>query len=320
MLLQPLSLKGIISKMNSVTSFYQDALISFWLENINSVDSFLLKLADTYFNDINYISSKNDIKNEKIEDIYWLPYKFPVDFIIRKLNLICDTKEKDFKVIEIEGKKNINDKIEFFYNKQKIENKFLEKSISNSDEQIYYGFKKGKKYYINDKATTFLKVLSNIHQKNKDIKSKNDFAFCKHLEIKNICEKMQLQKDALIPKQMRYYSDFNTIATLRIIHHVIFNSFDKNKWNIFYKSLEKHQIVSYFEAIENNSFYFDEEGTLYVPKEDRSQCGTLNEINDYIRDKTRRDLGLYINQLKINDGLYCLDDTEIKKVFVFLAC
>lgn len=318
MLLQPLSLKGIISKMNSVTSFYQDALISFWLENINSVDSFLLKLADTYFNDINYISSKNDIKNEKIEDIYWLPYKFPVDFIIRKLNLICDTKEKDFKVIEIEGKKNINDKIEFFYNKQKIENKFLEKSISNSDEQIYYGFKKGKKYYINDKATTFLKVLSNIHQKNKDIKSKNDFAFCKHLEIKNICEKMQLQKDALIPKQMRYYSDFNTIATLRIIHHVIFNSFDKNKWNIFYKSLEKHQIVSYFEAIENNSFYFDEEGTLYVPKEDRSQCGTLNEINDYIRDKTRRDLGLYINQLKINDGLYCLDDTEIKKiVFVF---
>lgn len=318
MLLQPLSLKGIISKMNSVTSFYQDALISFWLENINSVDSFLLKLADTYFNDINYISSKNDIKNEKIEDIYWLPYKFPVDFIIRKLNLICNTKEKDFKVIEIEGKKNINDKIEFFYNKQKIENKFLEKSISNSDEQIYYGFKKGKKYYINDKATTFLKVLSNIHQNNKDIKSKNDFAFCKHLEIKNICEKMQLQKDALIPKQMRYYSDFNTIATLRIIHHVIFNSFDKNKWNIFYKSLEKHQIVSYFEAIENNSFYFDEEDTLYVPKEDRSQCGTLSEINDYIRDKTRRDLGLYINQLKINDGLYCLDDTEIKKiVFVF---
>ena len=139
MLLQPLSLKGIISKMNSVTSFYQDALISFWLENINSVDSFLLKLADTYFNDINYISSKNDIKNEKIEDIYWLPYKFPVDFIIRKLNLICNTKEKDFKVIEIEGKKNINDKIEFFYNKQKIENKFLEKSISNIDEQIYYG-------------------------------------------------------------------------------------------------------------------------------------------------------------------------------------
>ena len=97
MLLQPLSLKGIISKMNSVTSFYQDALISFWLENINSVDSFLLKLADTYFNDINYISSKNDIKNEKIEDIYWLPYKFPVDFIIRKLNLICDTKEKDLQ-------------------------------------------------------------------------------------------------------------------------------------------------------------------------------------------------------------------------------
>ena len=98
----------------------------------------------------------------------------------------------------------------------------------------------------------------------------------------------------------------------------LLNSFDKNKWNIFYKSLEKHQIVSYFEAIENNSFYFDEEDTLYVPKEDRSQCGTLSEINDYIRDKTRRDLGLYINQLKINDGLYCLDDTEIKKiVFVF---
>lgn len=318
MLLHPLSLKELISKMNSVKSFFQDTLISFWLEKVNNVNSFLLNLTDSYFNDINYIRHKNDIEDKRIEDIYWLPYKFPVNFIINKINSICKTEEKDFKVIEIEGRKTINDEIEFFYNKQKIENKFLEKSISNNDEHIYYGFKKGKKYYINDKAIPFLIVLSNIHQKNEDIKSKSDLAFCKHSEIKNICEKMQLQKDALIPKQMRYYSDFNTIATLRIIHHVIFNSFDKNKWNILYKSLEKHQIVSYFEAIENNSFYFDEEGTLYVPKEDRSQCGTLSEINDYIRDKTRRDLGLYINQLKINDGLYCLDDTEIKKiVFVF---
>lgn len=318
MLLHPLSLKELISKMNSVTSFFQDTLISFWLEKVNNVNSFLLNLTDSYFNDINYIRHKNDIEDKRIEDIYWLPYKFPVNFIINKINSICKTEEKDFKVIEIEGRKTINDEIEFFYNKQKIENKFLEKSISNNDEHIYYGFKKGKKYYINDKAIPFLRVLSNIHQKNEDIKSKSDLAFCKHSEIKNICEKMQLQKDALIPKQMRYYSDFNTIATLRIIHHVIFNSFDKAKWNLFNKLIEKHKPVSYIKTIENNSYIFDEENTLYVPKEDRSQCGTLSEINDYIRDKARRDLGLYINQLKINDGLYCLDDTEIKKiVFVF---
>lgn len=318
MLLHPLSLKELISKMNSVTSFFQDTLISFWLEKVNNVNSFLLNLTDSYFNDINYIRHKNDIEDKRIEDIYWLPYKFPVNFIINKINSICKTEEKDFKVIEIEGRKTINDEIEFFYNKQKIENKFLEKSISNNDEHIYYGFKKGKKYYINDKAIPFLRVLSNIHQKNEDIKSKSDLAFCKHSEIKNICEKMQLQKDALIPKQMRYYSDFNTIATLRIIHHVIFNSFDKAKWNLFNKLIEKHKPVSYIKTIENNSYIFDEENTLYVPKEDRSQCGTLSEINDYIRNKARRDLGLYINQLKINDGLYCLDDTEIKKiVFVF---
>lgn len=316
MMLYPLPLNELISKMKHVVSLFQDALISFWLENIKNIDSFLLNFTDSYFNDINYIKSKNDIENKKIEDIYWLPYKFPVDFIINKINSICKTQEKFFRVIEIECKTNINDELEFYHNKQKIENKYLKKSILSSEEPLYYGFKKGKKYYINDKATSFLRILSNILQKNEDIK--NDLSICKPLEMKHIREKMQLQKEALVPKQIHLSSEFNDIANLRIIHHVIYNSFNKTKWNIFNKSLEKHQMISFLETIENNSFYFDAEDILYVPKEDRNQCGTLSEINDYIRDKTRRDLGLYINRIKIDNGLYCLDDTEIKKiVFVF---
>lgn len=318
MMLYPLPLNELISKMKHVVSLFQDALISFWLENIKNIDSFLLNFTDSYFNDINYIKSKNDIENKKIEDIYWLPYKFPVDFIINKINSICKTQEKVFRVIEIECKTNINDELEFYHNKQKIENKYLKKSILSSEEPLYYGFKKGKKYYINDKATSFLRILSNILQKNEDIKTKNVLSFCKPLEMKHIREKMQLQKDALVPKQIHLSSEFNAIANLRIIHHVIYNSFNKTKWNIFNKSLEKHQMISFLETIENNSFYSDAEDTLYVPKEDRNQCGTLSEINDYIRDKTRRDLGLYINRLKIDNGLYCLEDREIKKmVFVF---
>ncbi|MDD7451515.1 MAG: hypothetical protein PUK76_10755, partial [Treponema sp.] len=55
MMLYPLPLNELISKMKHVVSLFQDALISFWLENIKNIDSFLLNFTDSYFNDINYI-------------------------------------------------------------------------------------------------------------------------------------------------------------------------------------------------------------------------------------------------------------------------
>ena len=187
--------------------------------------------------------------------------------------------------------------------------------LSIDDERIYYVFKKGKKYYIGDNASKYLKLLSIIQQKNDGLKSVNDFSFCRNTEMRDIRHKMELQKDALTLCQKGFVCDFNTVANLRIIHHIIYNSFDKTKWTIFCNLLNKHQEISYSKAID--SFSFDDEYTLYVPKEAREQCGALSDINDkYIKDKSRRDLGLYASNLEKENGLYTLDKKEIKRIVI----
>lgn len=314
LLLCPLTLKELYSKMNDIKSSFQDNLISSWLESINNDESTLPMLIDSYFNEINYIRRKTDIENKKIENIFWLPYKFPTNFIINKINSFFDTQELTFQIEEIESRKLLDDELEFFCNNQKINKKNIINHLSIDDERIYYVYKKGKKYYIDDNASKYLKLLSIIQQKNNGLKSKDDFSFCKDFEIKNIRHKMELQKDALTRRQ-GFVCDFNTVANLRIIHHIIYNSFDKKKWTIFYNLLNKHQEISYSKAID--SFSFDDEYTLYVPKEAREQCGALSDINDkYIKDKSRRDLGLYASNLEKENGLYTFDKKEIKRIVI----
>ena len=315
LLLCPSALNELCSKMNNIKSSFQDNLISLWLESINNDESTLPMLIDSYFNEINYIRRKTDIENIKIENIFWLPYKFPTNFIINKINSFFDTQEPTFQIEEIESRKSLDDKLEFFCNNQKIKKKNIINHLSIDDERIYYVFKKGKKYYIGDNASKYLKLLSIIQQKNDGLKSVNDFSFCRNTEMRDIRHKMELQKDALTLCQKGFVCDFNTVANLRIIHHIIYNSFDKTKWTIFCNLLNKHQEISYSKAID--SFSFDDEYTLYVPKEAREQCGALSDINDkYIKDKSRRDLGLYASNLEKENGLYTLDKKEIKRIVI----
>lgn len=315
LLLCPLTLKELYSKMNDIKSSFQDNLISSWLESINNDESTLPMFIDSYFNEINYIRRKIDMDNIKIEDIYWLPCKFPTNFIINKINSIFDTQESTFQIEEIESRKSLDDELEYFYNNHKINKRNIIKHLSTDEERIYYVFKKGKKYYIDDNASKYLKLLSIIQQKNDGLKSVNDFSFCRNTEMRDIRHKMELQKDALILCQKGFICDFNTVANLRIIHHIIYNSFDKKKWTIFYNLLNKHQEISYSKAID--SFSFDDEYTLYVSKEAREQCGALSDINDkYIKDKTRRDLGLYVSNIEKENGLYTLDKKEIKRIVI----
>lgn len=319
LLLSPIALNEVSSKMNKVKSSFQDNLISLWMENLKNIEFFLPRIVDSYFNDINYIRTKGDIENKKIEDIYWLPYKFPINFIIDKINSICKTQEKTFQVVEIEVRKTLNGELNFFCKNQIIKSRKIIGNSSINKEQLYYAFKKKKKYYINDDASTYLKLLSIVQQKNDGIKSIRDFSFCSKMEMENIRHKMELQKEALIPSKNGFFCNFNSMANLRIIHHLIYNSFSKRKWAIFIDLLDRHQEVSYSKAINTISYSFDDKNTLYVPKEDRGQCGTLSDINDkYIKDKSRRDLGLYVERLEKKSSLYTVNGYEIKKlVLVF---
>lgn len=319
LLIKPISLTQMNTAMSSVTGAFQDSVILYWLKNLKDIKSSLSVLIDSYFKEINYIKTKETISEKKIEEIYWIPYKFPVRLIIDKINEICKLREDDFQISEIEARKTFDGEIDFFHNSLKIPREKVDEKQSNVEEGIYYAFEKNEKFFINEAANYYLKILYIIQQKNEELrlKSPSDYVFCKQNEIDMIKTKMCLQKLALLPQNNGWECDFDSIVNLRILHHLIYNSFDNAKWSIFCALLKKHYEIRYKDVISSCSF--EEDGVLYIPKEARDKCGALSSINEtYIINKSKRDLGLYANELKEKSGLYTINNHKIQKiVFVF---
>lgn len=318
LLISPIPLTKMNTEMSSITGLFQDFVISYWLKNVKDVKSSLLAIIDSYFKEINYIKTKESILQKKIEEIYWLPYKFPVRFVIEQINRLCKMQEDDFQISKIEARKSFGGEIEFFHNSLKIPREKLGEEARDIDEGVYYAFEKNEKFFINEAANYYLKNLYIIQQKNEELglKSPLEYTFCNQKDIDMIKEKMRLQEQALLPQDKRCECDFDSIASLRILHHLIYNSFDKAKWGIFCVLLKKHYEVCYKDIV---SCSFDEDGVLYIPKEARDKCGVLSSINEtYIINKSKRDLGLYVNELKEDSGSYTINNHKIQKIiFVF---
>ncbi len=317
LLIAPISLREINSQMSSVSSSFQDALILYWLQNVKEVKTNLFALCDSYFNEIQYIRTKKTISNTKIEDIYWLPYKFPIEFVVGQINKLCKIQESDFKIYEILAKKGSDESLEFFMNNSPIHIKNQNLKITNDNEGSYFAYKEDEDFCINEDANEYLRILYNIQQKNNGLKSILDYSFCSANDMKKLRDKMRLQNESLLPQEKGFICDFDSIANLRILHHFIYNSFDENKCDIFCNLMRNHCEINYRKVLD--SYSFNEEGVLYVPKESRNKCGVLNDINEtYIKDKSKRDLGLYAEELKERSGYYMINNHIIKKiVFIF---
>ena len=315
----PISLTKMNTKMLSVTELFQDSVILYWLQNVKDIKNSLLSLINFYFSDVNYIKTKKSFSEKEIKEIYWLPYKFPVRFIVEQINNLCKMQEDNFQISEIEARKTFDGKTNFFQNNKKIPRDKLDDKINDVDEGLYYAFEKNEKFFINEDANPYLKILYSIQQKNEELELKSplEYTFCNQTYIDLIKEKMSLQEHALLPQDKRWNCDFNSIVSLRILHHLIYNSFDETKWSIFCTLLKKHYEVRYKDVVSSCSF--DGDGVLYIPKEARDKCGVLSSINEtYIINKSKRDLGLYVNELKEESGLYAINNQKIKKiVFVF---
>lgn len=309
----------IMNELQHKSNNYQDNLICIWLKYSNNICENMTTLQKLYFDDVLYIKKRRTIDEKRIRDISWLPIKLPTCFLEDKLLELCDvTISGNIEKVLLEKNENFDGNIVYKIAKDDIEIPPEVLTIVKEDQlqqERFFAVKYQERYFASSEIDGYIKLIGKIEDSNKDLKRMEDFALYTDSQIQLVLEAMKLQENALNDIE-NCMVDFDSIARLRIFHHIIYNNiFTNAKWGNFISVVNGHQQLKY-EFIKELEVLT--ENILIVPKEKQESDSALTSIiNIYYRKSSTRTRDLYFSEIvEDNDG-YTYRGKKIEKI-IFL--
>ena len=197
-----------------------------------------------------------------------------------------------------------------------FEDDFLRKERLIDKESFYViQNKKTGKHIFNQEIDSLINLIEKIKVENNGLFSASVLNFNK-IQMQSIFSLMQLQEKALCGVNIVGKADFESVAKIRLLNHLIANRIiSKEKWDIFYSLLQKHDVLKFDKA--RNKIDFDEEGTLIVPKESSNSDNVLVSVwFNYVRQNDCRNRDIFNRRISYSAQKgYCLENGEmIKKI------
>ena len=309
----------IMNELQHKSNNYQDNLICIWLKYSNNIYENMLMLQKLYFDDVFYIKKRRTIDEKRIRDISWLPIKLPTCFLEDKLLELCDvTISGNIEKVLLERKENFNGNIVYKIVKDDIEIAPETLTIVKEErlqQERFFAVKYQERYFASSEIDGYIKLIRKIEDGNKELKKIEDFASNTESQIQLVLEAMKLQEKALNDIE-NCIVDFDSIARLRIFHHIIYNNiFTNDKWGNFISVINGHQQLKY-EFIKELELLT--ENILIVPKEKQESDSALTSIiNTYYRKSSTRTRDLYFSEIAEDNDGYTYRGQKIEKI-IFL--
>lgn len=309
----------LVEELKQVDNSYQNALIQSWLKHSDNVYENMAKLQELYFEDTLYIKKRKDIANKRISDISWIPVVLSDYLLVEALHKLCGaTIEDKVELVLLEIEEDFEGNIvykcagtnkEIIYENIKIEDK------DDFYQGKTYSIKWKDEYFISHEIDNYIRLIRKINDGNRGLHKIESFFICTESQIQIIMEAMKLQEKAL-RDIAGCKADFDSIARLRIIHHVICNNIlNNNQWTNFIEVLNGHQQLKYDFSKETN---WPENNILIVPKERQESDSALTSIiNMYLKKNAVRNHDFYFSEIGLNQEGYTYREQKIEKI-VFL--
>ena len=308
----------IVRKLKQTSSSYQNVLIQSWLEYSQNVYENLIKFQELYFSDTLYARKRREIANKKIVDISWIPVKLPEHLLDEALKGLCNITTDKIETVQLERDEDFEGNI--IYKNVKDDTEIVPESIALTDKDDWtqekiYAVKYQEKYFITPEIDSYVRLIRKIKDSNNGLHEIEDFSICSKSQIQVVLEAMRLQEKAL--KDITDCKvDFNSIAKLRLIHHIICNNIlQKDQWAKFIEVINGHQQLKFDFA---KGLKLPEDNVLVVPKERQETDSALTSIiNEYIRKNAVRNHDFYFSEIGLSEGVYTYRGQKIERI-IFL--
>lgn len=304
---------------NDKSQNMQAGLINVWAENIDDYSERIIKLSSDYFSSVNYAKTQPDIIKKNINDILWLPYKFPIDTINSYLKREYGFDKTNDKTVHITTKQAFTGIIYV----DESDNQISLDTIDSGDDELknsgdFYAIYSTNRqtYYFRHDADKLIRLEKTIKENNEGLLDLETCSSIKETEIDKVIDLMKLQKGALTENCI--CNDFNSVAYLRLFHHLHYcQIFQQKKWNDFLKLMLYHQAIS-FNSFQSILQQIQNSNTLIVPKECRNTDNTLvSIIENYARLDSKRNRDFFGRKIQLIGEKYCLENnTAIKKIII----
>lgn len=309
----------IINELTNVDMNYQDNLIVIWAKYATNFYESVLKLQKEYFEDVLYIKKRKTIAQKRICDISWIPVKLPIQFLENKLPELCGGTIGDhIEKVLLEKDEDFEGNVVYKDKKNSIEimSEFLALEKEDDLKQVrFYAIKYQNKYFASNEIDSYIKLINKIEDDNKKLNDIVDFALHTEAQIQLVLDAMKLQKSALNDIE-NCIVNFNDIAKLRIIHHILCNKIlTDEKWKNFIGIINAHQQLKYdfikdLDVLKGN--------VLIVPKEKQESDSVITSIiNGYCKKDAIRNHDAYLDEVEENLEGYTYMGQKIEKI-VFL--
>lgn len=314
-----IDLNAIVKKLEQASCGFQNVLIQSWLECSTNRYECLIKLQELYYSDIQYIRKRLDIANKKIGDISWLPVKLPENLLDESLKEICNITTDQYKIVKVERVEDFDG--DMIYRDVECDTDILQDSIALNDKNDWtrekiYAVRYQEKYFITPEIDDYIRLMQKIKDSNDKLYGIEKFSVCSRSQIQVVLEAMRLQEKALSDIADNCKVDFDSIARLRMIHHMIYNCIlQKDQWIKFIELINGHQQLK-FDFAEKINWSVD--GVLIVPKEKQESDSALTSIiNEYMRKNAVRNHDFYFSEIGLRENVYTYRGHKIEKI-VFL--
>ena len=296
---------------NDCVNHYQNGLILTWLKGIPITEriSALSEFIDTFTKDTEYV---NKDYNLDIANLKWLAFELPCEEI---LSCIFNNVDKEIvlnstkDIIKRKRKKNCYIYVNF-NNEEIDENKIIKNDLDDGDCLHYQD-----NYYLDDRLQKGLKIRDRIRDINDNLNPYEEFIDSTNIKLPSlIVDKIKLQDNILLSLDGVECNDKSNYY-IRILNHLFIYDITVKKQENFMKLISYHKETHFKEACDQVKSIFGS-NVLVVPKEHYDTDSTLNRIfENYLREEKFREHSLYLHDLTLKNGKYCIEKEEIKYIY-----
>lgn len=317
-------------------NWFQFQVIQNWMRETDDKQDCLNNMLQKYYKDLSYCENKNLFQNHSVKSIqYFLPYQMDFEWVFSYIG--CDTSRFEYLLVQGTMRTEENGRcIEIIVSRkeeggsQKRELRQIYMDDITDTEDNLKNYSDGAACYClycpetNLAVTDHQMILKNLYAIITQLKPQcllkrelNDLITEEKLRM--ILKPMDLF-DNIFKQFLRFIKDLLDQKIVRIIHNMIWSDISKDNLEAYVNVIHGQQLLSFNDIKRDKYFLREEEGVLYVPKDDSSSDGTLYNIYlKYLKNQTAREENpLYDGTISISeDGIYTVFGKRIQKI-IFL--
>ena len=318
--------------------WYQEQVINQWVgdQRVNTDDVIIMLIA--WYKQLRYCENNAKLGNETLHYLDFLPMRQNLRSILDLISpplaqdegIYCGTVQEESESYSIavhlqetvSGKQLVTQGQKYLtIHKSELsdeESIFVWDKINRKNVWVLYSLAEKKGHVLSQKA---LKAIAGLELLHLHFMAYETGVAVTQNEYDDTEKRMLLYKEcykeAAIKTKVCPCNDFNTQIYLRIMHNMLWSEITADNKNTYFGIIRAHQIAD-FDGIEQDPvFQRNDEGTLYVPKDDYNQSAVLSRIyENLLKPAVERDpYPLYETEIDQNEhGKYLVRGKPIEKV------